>query len=83
MLNTTNSLQHMVVFIITRMVISHRRQKKCFYWSRNASLVVSKELERLIDYTKDYDLNSRFSSLASSGLTIVAGADQGNEHGAH
>jgi hypothetical protein len=54
-----------------------QKAEKCSYWSRDASLVVSKELERVLDYTKDYNVISRFSSLASSGLTIVAGADQG------
>jgi hypothetical protein len=53
-----------------------QKAEKCSYWSRDASLVVSKELERVIDYTKDCNVISRFSSCASSGLTIVDGADQ-------
>jgi hypothetical protein len=54
-----------------------QKPEKCPYWYRDAALVVTKELERLIDYTKDVDALNRFSSIAKEGMTIVAGADQG------
>jgi len=49
----------------------------CSFWSRNASLVVKKELERLIDYTDFNVVNQKFSSITTSGCTLIAGANQG------
>jgi hypothetical protein len=55
-----------------------QKPEKCNYWCRDSALVVSKELERLIDYTNDLDVISRFSSLCTTeGMNIIAGADQG------
>ncbi len=54
-----------------------QKPEKCNYWSRDAALVVSKELERIIDYSTNLDLIDSLRSLSTSGMTIVAGADQG------
>jgi hypothetical protein len=57
-----------------------QKAEKCNYWCRDCTLVVSKELERLVDYTNDLDVINRFSSISSAtngGMNIVAGADQG------
>ena len=54
-----------------------QKAEKCAYWSRDASLVLKKELERLLDYTDLNVVTNKLSSLASSGCTVVAGADQG------
>ena len=54
-----------------------QKPEKCNYWSRDAALVVSKELERLIDFSTNLDLIDSLRSLSTSGMTIVAGADQG------
>ncbi len=51
-----------------------QKPEKCNYWSRDAALEVSKELERLIDYSTSLD---SFRSLSTSGMTIIVGADQG------
>jgi hypothetical protein len=56
-----------------------QKPEKCNYWCRDSALVVSKELECLIDFTNDLDVINRFSSicLATNGMNIIAGADQG------
>ncbi len=54
-----------------------QKPEKCSFWSPNASLVVKKELERLLDYTELNVESNKLISLATSGCTLVAGADQG------
>jgi hypothetical protein len=54
-----------------------KKAEKCSYWSRDASLVVKKELEWLIDYTDFNVVNQKFSSLTTSGCTLITGANQG------
>ncbi len=54
-----------------------QKPEKCSFWSRDASQVVKKELERLLDYTNLNVVNQKFSSLATNGCTLVSGADQG------
>jgi len=54
-----------------------QKPDKCSFWSRDASLVVQKELERLLDYTNLNEVTTKFNSLASNGCTLVTGADQG------
>lgn len=54
-----------------------QKPEKCPYWYRDAALVVTKELERLIDYNNNVDAINRFCFIAKEDMTIVAGADQG------
>jgi hypothetical protein len=53
-----------------------QKPEKCNYWCTDAALVDSKQLERHNDYTNDLVIN-RFSAATNTGMTIVAGADQG------
>jgi predicted nuclease of restriction endonuclease-like RecB superfamily len=43
-----------------------QKAEKCNYWCRDSTLVVSKELECLVDYTNDLDVINRFSSISSA-----------------
>jgi len=55
---------------------SHKPER-CSYWCRDASIVVSKELERLLDYSVDNSESlSKINSIASS-CTLITGADHG------
>jgi hypothetical protein len=54
-----------------------QKPEKCSFWSRDASLVVKKELEWLLDYPDVNAVNQKFSSLTTNGCTLVSGTDQG------
>ncbi len=54
-----------------------QKPDKCSFWSCDASTVVKKVLEWLPGYTDSNVVNQKFSSLATDGCTLVAGADQG------
>jgi hypothetical protein len=54
-----------------------QKPEKCPYWTRDASKIVCKELNNLLDYTNSNEPFSRLSSTCNSSCTIVAGADQG------
>jgi hypothetical protein len=55
-----------------------QKPEKCHYWCRDPSLVVAKELSRMLDYLDANSITTRFSSLlASNSCTLIAGADQG------
>jgi hypothetical protein len=52
-----------------------QKLEQCSYWCRDASIVVSKELERLLDYSVDNSESfSKINSIASS-CTLITGAD--------
>jgi hypothetical protein len=54
-----------------------QKPERCSYWCRDASIVVSKELERLLDYSVDNSESfSQINSIASL-CTLIAGADHG------
>ncbi len=53
-----------------------QKSKKCSFWSHIVSILVKKELERLIDYTEINVVTNKLSFLATNGCIIVAGADQ-------
>ncbi len=55
-----------------------QKPERCSYWCCDPSLVVSKELSRMLDYLDPNLFSTRFKSLLVSGYhTIIAGADQG------
>jgi hypothetical protein len=55
-----------------------QKPERCQYWVRDPSLVVAKELSRMLDYLDTNLIPTRFSSLlASDCCTLIAGADQG------
>jgi hypothetical protein len=54
-----------------------QKPERCSYWCRDASIVVSKELERLLDYSSDnLESTNKLSSIAG-GCTIIVEADHG------
>ncbi len=55
-----------------------QKPERCSYWCRDPSIVVTKELSRMLYYLDPKIIHSRFSSLLASGsCTLIAGADQG------
>ncbi len=55
-----------------------QKPERCHYWCRDPSLVVAKELSRMLDYLDPSLISTRFSPLLASGAcTLIAGADQG------
>jgi hypothetical protein len=54
-----------------------QKPERCSYWCRDASIVVAKELERLLDYSNDHLKTTNKLNSIASGCTIIAGADHG------
>jgi len=55
-----------------------QKPEQCQYWCQDPSLVVTKEIIRLLDYTDSNLTASKFRSLLSSGTcSLIAGVDQG------
>jgi hypothetical protein len=57
-----------------------QKPEKCSYWCRDASVIVTKELERLIDFNYETVESTNYISSLSEGCTIISGGDHG--HGA-
>jgi hypothetical protein len=54
-----------------------QKPEKCPYWYRDASVVVKNDLSKLLDYTGQKEITSKFSSLNNATCMLVSGADQG------
>jgi hypothetical protein len=55
-----------------------QKPERCQYWCQDPSVVVSKEISRMSDYTDSNFITCKFSSLLSSdSCSLIAGANQG------
>ncbi len=54
-----------------------QKPERCSYWCRDASIVISKELERLLDYSNNNLESTNILNAIVGGCTIIAGADHG------